>query len=59
MKRKNKIKGKDLEAIYIDEEMTCSQYFHNIFTTNSKWQVVTDCYCYGKKVILILSSNLN
>ena len=40
MKRKNKIKGKDLEAIYIDEEMTCPQYFHNIFTTNSKWQVV-------------------
>ena len=25
-------------------EMICSQYFHNMFTTNPKWQVVTGCY---------------
>ena len=24
-------------------------YVHNIFTINLKWQVVTDCYCWGKK----------
>ena len=32
---------------------------NNIFTTNPKWQVVTGCYCFGKKVILVLVSNLN
>ena len=35
------------------------QYFHNIFTTNPKWQVVTDCYCWGKKVISMIGLNLN
>ena len=35
------------------------QDYHNIFTTNLKWQVVTDCYCWDKKVILVLGSNLN
>ena len=34
-------------------------YVHNIFTTNPKWQVVTSCYCWGKKVILVSGSNLN
>ena len=29
--------------------MICPQYFHNIFTTNPKWQVVTGCYCGGAK----------
>ena len=33
--------------------MICPQHFHNIFTTNPKWQVTTDCYCWGKKVILV------
>ena len=40
-------------------EMICPQYFHNIFTTNHKWQVVTGCYYWGKKVNLVLWSNLN
>ena len=40
-------------------EMIRLQYFHNIFTTNLKWQVVTDYYYWGKKVILVLDSNLN
>ena len=35
------------------------RYVHNIFTTNSNWQVVTGCYCWGKKVILVIGSNLN
>ena len=34
-------------------------YVHNIFTTNPKWQIITGCYCWGKKVILVLGSNLN
>ena len=40
-------------------EMICPQYFHNIFITNLKWQIITDCYCQGKNVILVLGSNLN
>ena len=40
-------------------EMICLQHFYNIFITNPKWQVVTSCYCWGKKVILVLISNLN
>ena len=40
-------------------EMICLQHFYNIFTTNPKWQVVTNCYCWGKKVILVLVSNFN
>ena len=40
-------------------EMRCSQYFHNIFIINFKWQVVTGCYYWSKKVILVLGSNLN
>ena len=43
----------------IRRKMICPQHFHNIFITNPKWQVVTDYYCWGKKVILVLSSNLN
>ena len=39
--------------------MIYPQHFHNIFTTNLKWQVVTSCYCWDKKVILVLGSNLN
>ena len=39
--------------------MICAHHFYNIFTTNPKWQVVTSCYCGGKKVILVLVSNLN
>ena len=38
-------------------------YVHNIFTTllqkNPKCQIVTDYYYWGKKVILMLDSNLN
>ena len=34
-------------------------YVHTIFTTNSKWKVVTSCYCWIKKVISVLNSNLN
>ena len=40
-------------------KMICPQHFYNIFITNSKWQVVTSCYCRDKKVILMLGSNLN
>ena len=36
-----------------------STIFYNIFTTNSKWQIVIDCYCWDKNVILVLGSNLN
>ena len=39
--------------------MICPQHFHNIFTTNPKWQIVTGYYFWGKKVILVLGSNLN
>ena len=34
-------------------------YAYNNFTINLKWQVVTGCYCWVKKVILMLNSNLN
>ena len=30
-----------------------------ISTTNYEWQVITGFYCWGKKVILVLGSNLN
>ena len=40
-------------------EMICLQQFYNIFTTTPKWQVVTSCYYWVKKVILVLNSNLN
>ena len=40
-------------------EMICPQHFYNIFTTNSKWRVVTGCYYWVKKVISVLNSNLN
>ena len=36
--------------IYRYREMICPQYFYNIFT---------GCYYWGKKIILVLSSNLN
>ena len=39
--------------------MIYSQYFHNIFITNPKWQVVIGYCCWDKKVILVLGSNLN
>ena len=32
---------------------------HNIFIKNPKCQIVTDYYYWGKKVILVLGSNLN
>ena len=32
-------------STFIYREIICSQYFHNIFITNFKWQVVTGCYC--------------
>ena len=41
--------------IYIYEKW----YVYNNFTTNSKWQVVTGCYYWVKKVISMLNSNLN
>ena len=40
-------------------EMICAHHFYNIFTTNPKWQVVTSCYCWIKKVISVLNSNFN
>ena len=40
-------------------KMIYPQHFHNKFTKNPKWQVVTDCYYWGKKLILVLGSNLN
>ena len=46
-------------VVELRREMICLQHFYNIFTTNPKWQVVTSCYCWGKKVILMLVSNLN
>ena len=33
-----------LLCILSEREMICPQHFHNIFTTNPKWQVVTGCY---------------
>ena len=39
--------------------MIYQQHFHNIYTTDLKCQVVTDCYCWGKKVNSVLGSNLN
>ena len=35
------------------------QQFYNIFTINHKWQVVTGYYCWVKKIISVLNSNLN
>ena len=32
---------------------------YNIFTTNSKWQVVIGCYWWGKTAILVIDSNYN
>ena len=32
-------------STFIYREMICLQYFHNIFITNFRWQVVTGCYC--------------
>ena len=40
-------------------EMIRPQHFYNFFTTNPKWQDVTDYYYWGKKIILVLGSNLN
>ena len=34
-------------------------YVYNIFKTNLKWQVVSDCYYWNKKVISVVGSNLN
>lgn len=48
-----------LEIVFFNIYMLCPQHFHNIFKTNPKWQVVIGCYCWGKKVILVLGSNLN
>ena len=49
-----------LETLEIkNREMLRLQQFYNIFTTNLKWQVVIGCYCWVKKVISILNSNLN
>ena len=42
-----------------EREMICPWHFHNIFTTNLKWKVVTGCYCWDKKVILVSGLNLN
>ena len=41
------------------KKMICLQQFYNIFTINPKWQVVIGCYCWVKKVIAVLNSNLN
>ena len=35
-------------------EMTYPQHFYYICTTNPKCHIVTDCYCWDKKVILVL-----
>ena len=43
----------------LEWKMICLQQFYNIFTTNLKWQVVIGCYCWVKKVISVLNSNLN
>ena len=40
-------------------EMICPQHFHNILVTNLRWQVVTGCYYWSKKIILVFDSNLN
>ena len=47
------------KCVYTYREMICLQQFYNIFTTNLKWQVVIGCYCWVKKVISVLNSNLN
>ena len=48
-----------VDLIIFRGEMICLQHFYNIFITNPKWQVITSCYCLGKKGILVLVSNLN
>ena len=48
-----------VDLIIFRGEMICLQHFYNIFITNPKWQVITSCYCWGKKRILVLVSNLN
>ena len=48
-----------IRYIFNNRKMICLQQFYNIFTTNPKWQVVTGCYCWVKKVISMLNSNLN
>ena len=45
--------------VYNNREILCPQYFYNIFTTNYRWQVVTGYYCWGKKVMSVIGSNLN
>ena len=37
--------------------MICLQQFYNNFKTNPKWLI--GCYCWVKKVISVLNSNLN
>ena len=49
----------NISVVLITKEMLCSHYFHNTFTINFKWQVITSCYWSDKKVILVVGSNLN
>ena len=39
---------------YSFRKIICSQYFHNIFTINHRWQIVISCYYSDKKIILVL-----
>ena len=50
---------KSIVTFFFFKEMICAYYFYNIFITNPKWQVVNSCYCWIKKVISVLNSNLN
>ena len=50
---------KSIATFFSFWEIICSHHFYNIFITNPKWQVVTGCYCWIKKVISVLNSNLN
>ena len=50
---------KSMTTFFFFWEMICPHHFYNIFIANPKWHVVTGCYCWIKKVILVLNSNLN
>ena len=50
----NLLNTKFMPFVISIREMICLQHFYNNFITNPKWQVVTSCYCWDKKVILAL-----
>ena len=56
---RSKITTDDPNPQQINQSWFKKYYIHNIFITNSKWQIVTGCYFGGRKIISLVSSNLN